>query len=84
MVNDMYERFAQSAVGAAARVAFEKGTEVGFAQGFVAGQAVGFIAGVQSVQDALSDGTRKGGLQNVVAHWKASSALGLLEMTTEC
>lgn len=60
MVNDLYERFAQSAVDAAARVAFEKGIEVGYQQGFADGQALGFIVGVQSVQDALSDGTRKG------------------------
>jgi len=60
MVNDLYERFALGAVDAAARAAFEKGLEVGYAQGFVDGQAVGFVAGVQSVAEALSDGTRKG------------------------
>lgn len=63
MVNDLYEQFAQGAVDAAARVAFDKGMEVGFVQGFAAGQAVGFVAGVQSVQGALSDGTRKGSSQ---------------------
>ena len=64
MADDLYERYAQSAVDAAARVAFAKGVEVGYGQGFAdgmaAGQAVGFVAGVQSVAEALSDGTRKG------------------------
>jgi len=60
----LFEQHAKEAAEAAARVAFAKGIKVGQAKGFVegmaAGQAIGFVAGVQSVQAALSDGTRKG------------------------
>lgn len=64
MIDDLYERYAQGAVDAAARVAFAKGLEVGYSEGFAdgltAGQNIGFVAGVNSVADALSDGTRNG------------------------
>jgi hypothetical protein len=64
MNDDLYERYAQAAVDAAARVAFDKGLEVGYSKGFTdgltTGQNIGFVAGVNSVADALSDGTRKG------------------------
>lgn len=64
MVDDLYERYAQSAVDAAARLAFEQGLNVGreqgFADGYTAGEAIGFVAGVQSVASALSEGTRFG------------------------
>lgn len=68
MSNDLYTLYAQGAVEAAARVAFEiglergraEGIEQGRAEGFDAGFAVGFVAGAQSMLPAVADGVRCG------------------------
>lgn len=68
MDDDLYDRFAKSAIDAAGRQGFSVGLEVGReqgrAEGRLEGQAVGeyigFVAGVNSLKAALSDGTRHG------------------------